>query len=178
MRTSSRVTRVTSPSRTGPGVSASSTSETVRRRGGAGTLPGMAAGDDIEKRVAALEVRLGQVSAEVHAARDDAAAARHLAAARDRDIADLGVKVDANRSAINALGEQTRERFDAVDRRFDAVDRRFDALERKVDDGFRRIDEEFRKVDDGFIEMRGKFDATAAGLDRIVTLLEERGDRR
>jgi hypothetical protein len=171
MRTSSRVTRVTSPSRTGPGVSASSTSETVRRRGGAGTLPGMAAGDDIEKRVAALEVRLGQVSAEVHAARDDAAAARHLAAARDRDIADLGVKVDANRSAINALGEQTRERFDAVDRRFDA-------LERKVDDGFRRIDEEFRKVDDGFIEMRGRFDATAAGLDRIVTLLEERGDRR
>ncbi|OLS99328.1 hypothetical protein BJF90_39600 [Pseudonocardia sp. CNS-004] len=138
----------------------------------------MAAGDDIEKRVAALEVRLGQVSAEVHAARDDAAAARHLAAARDRDIADLGVKVDANRSAINALGEQTRERFDAVDRRFDAVDRRFDALDRKVDDGFRRIDEEFRKVDDGFIEMRGKFDATAAGLDRIVTLLEERGDRR
>jgi hypothetical protein len=131
----------------------------------------MAAGDDIEKRVAALEVRLGQVSAEVHVARDDAAAARHLAAARDRDIADLGVKVDANRSAINALGEQTRERFDAVDRRFDA-------LERKVDDGFRRIDEEFRKVDDGFIEMRGKFDATAAGLDRIVTLLEERGDRR
>jgi hypothetical protein len=171
MRTSSRVTRVTSPSRTGPGVSASSTSETVRRRGGAGTLPGMAAGDDIEKRVAALEVRLGQVSAEVHAARDDAAAARHLAAARDRDIADLGVKVDANRSAFNALGEQTRERFDAVDRRFDA-------LERKVDDGFRRIDEEFRKVDDGFIEMRGRFDATAAGLDRIVTLLEERGDRR
>jgi hypothetical protein len=131
----------------------------------------MAAGDDIEKRVAALEVRLGQVSAEVHAARDDAAAARHLAAARDRDIADLGVKVDANRSAFNALGEQTRERFDAVDRRFDA-------LERKVDDGFRRIDEEFRKVDDGFIEMRGRFDATAAGLDRIVTLLEERGDRR
>jgi len=141
MRTSSRVTRVTSPSRTGPGVSASSTSGTVRRRGGAGTLPGTAAGDDIEKR----------------AARDDAAAARHLAAARDRDIADLGVEVDSNRSAINALGEQTRERFDAVDRRFDALE---------------------RKVDDGFIEMRGKFDATAAGLDRIVTLLEERGDRR
>lgn len=36
----------------------------------------------------------------------DAAAARHLAAARDRDLAD-GVKVDDNRSAISALGEQT-----------------------------------------------------------------------
>jgi hypothetical protein len=152
-------------------------------RGGAGTLPGMPAPDEIEKRVAALEARMGQVSADVQVARDDAAAARHLAAARDRDIADLAVKVDANRSAINALGEQTWERFDAVDRRFEAVDRRFDvlegrfdALERKVDDGFRRIDEEFRKVDNGFIEMRAKFDMTAAGLERIANLIEQRGE--
>lgn len=149
----------------------------------------MPAPDDIESRVAALEVRLGQVSADVQVARDDAAAARHLAAARDRDLADLAVKVDANRSAVNALGEQTRERFDAIDRRFEAVDGRFeavdrrfdvlegrfDALERKVDDGFARIDEEFRKVDNGFIEMRGKFDMTAAGLERIAALLEDRG---
>jgi hypothetical protein len=135
----------------------------------------MPAPDDIEARVAALEVRLGQVSADVRVAREDAASARHLAAARDRDNADLAVKVDANRSAINALGEQTRERFDAVDRRFDA-------LERKVDDGFRRIDEEFRKVDNGFIEMRGKFDMTAAGQAQIVamlnTIIEQRGDDR
>lgn len=138
----------------------------------------MPAPDDIESRVAALEVRLGQVSADVQVARDDAAAARHLAAARDRDLADLAVKVDANRSAINALGEQTRERFDAVDRRFEAVDRRFEALERKVDDGFRRMDEGFRKVDNGFIEMRGKFDMTAAGLERIAALSRSGATRR
>lgn len=46
----------------------------------------------------------------------------------DRDVtklaAELAVKVDANRAAINALGEQTRERFDA--------------LERKVNTGFRQ----------------------------------------
>jgi hypothetical protein len=135
----------------------------------------MAAPDDIEARVAALEARLGQVTADVQIAREDAAAARHLAAARDRDIADLAVKVDANRSAINALGEQTRERFDAVDRRFEV-------LERKVDDGFRRIDEEFRKVDAGFIEMRGKFDMAAAGQQQIVAMLnriiEQQGDDR
>lgn len=149
--------------------------------------------------MAALESRMGRVSADVQAVREDAAAVRHLAAARDRDIADLEVKVDANRSAINALGAQTRERFDAVDRRFEAVDRRFDALERKVDDGFRRmderfarvdenfarvddafrrIDEEFRKVDNGFLEMRAKFDMTAAGMERIANLLEQRGDNR
>jgi hypothetical protein len=138
--------------------------------------------DDIEARVAALETRIGRVAADAQIAREDAAAARHLTAARDRDLADLTVKVDANRSAINALGQQTRERFDAVDRRFeavdrrfDAMDRRFDALEQKVDDGFRRIDEEFRKVDNGFIEMRGKFDMTAAWLQQIVGLLEQRG---
>jgi predicted nucleic acid-binding Zn-ribbon protein len=141
--------------------------------------------DDIEARVAALETRIGRVAADAQIAREDAAAARHLAAARDRDLADLTVKVDAKRSAINALGQQTRERFDAVDRRFEAVDRRFDvlegrfdALERKVDDGFRRIDEEFRKVDNGFIEMRSKFDMTAAGLERIATMLEQRGEDR
>jgi hypothetical protein len=143
----------------------------------------MPAPDDIEARVAALEARMGQVATDAQVARQDAAAARHLAVARDRDIADLAVKVDANRSAINALGEQTRERFDAVDRRFeavdrrfDAVDRRFDALEHKVDDGFRRIDEEFRKVDAGFLEMRAKFDMTAAGLERIANMIEQRGE--
>jgi hypothetical protein len=117
----------------------------------------MAAPDDIEARVAALEARIGQVAADAQVARQDAAAARHLAAARDRDIADLAVKVDANRSAINALGEQTGERFDAVDRRFDALE---------------------RKMDNGFVEMRGKFDMTAAGLERIAGLLEQRGDDR
>jgi hypothetical protein len=121
----------------------------------------------LEARVAALEAQVVALAADTRAAREDATAARHLAAARDRDMADLMVKVDANRSAINALGEQTRAQFDAVDRRFDAVDRRFEALE--------------RKVDDGFIEMRGKFDATAAGLDRITgmldTLISQQGDQ-
>ena len=41
----------------------------------------------------------------------DAVAARHLAAARDRDLADLGIKVDASRTAINALAVQTAAGF-------------------------------------------------------------------
>lgn len=51
----------------------------------------------------------------------DAAAARHLAAARDRDLADLGIKVDANRSAINALGEQTASGFAEMRGKLDAA---------------------------------------------------------
>lgn len=49
----------------------------------------------------------------------DAAAARHLAAARDRDLADLGIKVDANRQAINALSVQTASGFAEMRGRFD-----------------------------------------------------------
>jgi len=91
---------------------------------------------DVESRLAALEARMEEVAA-------DAAAARHLAAARDRDLADLGIKVDANRSAINALGVQTASRFD-------------------------QLENEMRT---GFTEMRGKLDQTAAGQQQIVELL-------
>jgi len=101
--------------------------------------------------VARLELRLEEVAA-------DATAARHLAAARDRDLADLAVKVDANRTVINALGEQTRARFDQVDARFDQVDARFDRLE--------------QRVDSGFAEIRGRLDATASGLEHITGLLD------
>jgi hypothetical protein len=112
---------------------------------------------DLEPRVSALEARMAEVAA-------DAAAARHLAAARDRDLADLTLKVDANRRVISALGEQTRARFDTVDRRFDAMDRRFDAVDR-------RINAFEEKVDSGFAEMRAGFDAVAAGFEHIGGML-------
>jgi len=91
---------------------------------------------DFEARLAALEARVEEVAG-------DAAAARHLAAARDRDLADLGVKVDANRSAINALGEQTAARLARLE----------------------------QQMDNGFTEMRGKLDQAAAGQQQIVDLL-------
>lgn len=64
----------------------------------------------VEARLAALEARMEEVAA-------DAAAARHLASAGDRDLADLAV-----RRAISALGVHTAGRFDG--------------LEHKVDTGF------------------------------------------
>jgi hypothetical protein len=97
---------------------------------------------DVEARLAALEARMEEVAA-------DAAAARHLAAARDRDLADLGIKVDANRAAINALGVQSAARFDRLEQHVDA----------------------------GFAEMRGKLDQTAAGMAQIVELLTRREDQ-
>lgn len=83
------------------------------------------------------------VAADTAAARRDAAAARYLAAAHDRDLADLGVKVDANRRAINTLGEQTAARFD-------------------------QLGNEMRS---GFTGVRASLDLTAAGHEQIVGLL-------
>lgn len=86
--------------------------------------PRVAQPSDVEARLAALEARMDVVAA-LEARMDivaaDAAAARHLAAARDRDLADLGVKVDANRAAINALGEQTAAGFAEMRGRLDAA---------------------------------------------------------
>ena len=101
---------------------------------------------DVEARLTALEARVEEVAA-------DAAAARHLAAARDRDLADLadlGVKVDANRVAVNALGVQTAARFDRVEGRLGALE---------------------NEVRTGFADMRAKFDQTAAGHERIADLI-------
>jgi outer membrane murein-binding lipoprotein Lpp len=109
---------------------------------------------DHETRIARLEVRMEEVAA-------DAAAARHLAAANDRDYADLTVKVDAHRRAINALGEQTRARFDRLETRVDG-------LEAEMRAGH----DELRAV------MRHGFDQTAAGFARIAALIEARDDDR
>ncbi len=69
------------------------------------------------------------------------------------------VKVDANRRAINALGVQTADRFDRLERRFDGLE---------------------HKVDTGFAQVRGRLDQTAAGHQQIVDLLTtliDRGDQ-
>jgi hypothetical protein len=98
----------------------------------------------IESRLDNVELGLGEINTRLENVANDAAAARYLAAAHDRDLADVGVKVDANRRAINALGEQTAARFDALE----------------------------NKVDTGFAEMRAKLDVTAAGHEQIVRLLD------
>ena len=121
---------------------------------------------DTERRLTRLEARVEDVAAEASAARQDAIAARHLATAHDRDLADLGVKVDANRRAINALGVQTAARFDRVDERFDR-------LEAEMRAGF-------AETGRGFAEMRGRLDGAAAGYQHIVELLNTllRDDQR
>jgi len=146
---------------------------------------------DFENRLAAAEARIEEVAA-------DATAARHLAAAGDRDLADLTMRVvdnqratEANRYAINMLGVQTAERFQhleakmdsgfrQVDDRFRQVDDRFRQVDdhfRQVDANFRQVDANFRQVDANFDEVRSKLSETAAGLALIVELLSPGGEQ-
>ena len=80
--------------------------------------------------MAALETQLRALADRMRHSEQDAAAARVLAGGADRDVTDLGVKVDANRKAINALGEQTAARFDRLEQR---VDNRFAEIRGKLD---------------------------------------------
>jgi hypothetical protein len=101
----------------------------------------------------------------VRASEQDAAAARVLAGAADRDVTEfMGELRDFRRATVgsfNALREEMNERFAHVEQRF------------------ARVEERFSRVDDSFIEMRGKLDGAAAGQQRIVELIERLiADRR
>lgn len=110
----------------------------------------MAAPEDLESRVAALESQVRELVERVHSSEQDAAAARVLAGGADRDVVEV-------REQIRDFRGATTSSFNAM--REDLVD-----LRRAMNDGFAR-------VDDGFTEMRGKLDGTAAGQQQIVALL-------
>ena len=84
-----------------------------------------------------------QVNQDMHHVRQDAAAARVLAGGADRDVTEIRAEIRDFRQATTATFNAMRENL---------TDLR-------------------RKVDTGFAEMQSKFDATAAGQQQIVTLL-------
>jgi hypothetical protein len=137
----------------------------------------MAQPDDLEARVTALEGEVHELSDQVRASRADAAAARVLAGGADRDGTEIRSEIRDFRQATTASFNALRE--DQIDLRrqmtagFARVDERF----AKVNENFGRVDENFAKVDLGFIEMRGKFDAAAAGQQEIANLLTRLIDR-
>jgi uncharacterized coiled-coil protein SlyX len=108
-----------------------------------GTLFRMPAPNELEARVAALETQVAELAEQVRTSKQDAAAARVLAGGADRDVTEI-------RGEIRDLRQATTSSFNAM--RDDLRDLR-------------------RNTADGFTEMRGKLDATAAGQQQIVALL-------
>ena len=107
--------------------------------------------ENLEPRVSALENQVRELTGRVQASAHDAAAARVLAGAADRDVSEFRGELRDFRSATTASFNALRQDF--VDLRQDFA-------------GLRD------HVDQGFTEMRGKFDAAAAGQQQIVDLIQ------
>ena len=107
---------------------------------------------------------LSEISRRLHAAEQGAAAARVLAGAADRDVTEIRAEIRDSRNPTTASFNALRQDF--VDLR-GHVDRRFE-----------QVDRGFEQVDRGFAEMRGKLDATAAGQQRIVELIQSLIDQQ
>ena len=112
---------------------------------------------DLEPRVEALENQGRDLTAKVQVTQQDAAAARVLAGAADRDVSEIRGELRDFRSATTASFNALRQDF--VDLRQDFTDLR------------EHVDRKFEQVDQGFMEMRGRFDAAAAGQQQIVDML-------
>ena len=107
--------------------------------------------DGLEARVEALETHVRELDRRVRASEQDAAAARVLAGAADRDVTEFRGELRDFRQATVAS---------------------FNALREDVTDLRAEMNERFAQVDDGFIEMRGKLDTAAAGQQQIVDILQ------
>ncbi len=100
---------------------------------------------------------LSDIRRRLRAVEQAAAAARVLAGAADRDVSEIRAEIRDFRSATTAS---------------------FNALRKDFVDLRSHVDRRFGQVDRGFAEMRGKLDATAAGQQRIVELIESLIDQQ
>ncbi len=100
---------------------------------------------------------LSDIRRRLRATEQDAAAARVLAGAADRDVSEIRAEIRDFRQATTGSLNALREDF--VDLRQDLSDLRDD-------------------VGRGFVEMRGKLDATTAGQQRIAELIESLIDQQ
>lgn len=113
-------------------------------------------GGELEPRVSALEGEIRDIRARLRMTEQDAAAARILAGAADRDVGEI-------RSELRDFRQATVRSFNAM--REDMND-----LRAEMRSGF----DEMRS---GFGEMRSKFDLTAAGQRHILGILQTLIDR-
>lgn len=127
--------------------------------------------ENIAERVSALESQVGDLNRRVRSSEQDARAARVLAGAADRDVADLGGEVRGLRGEVTELrGEIHDFRGEFTDFRRATVSS-FNALRADMND-------RFKLVDNGFSEMRAKFDLAAAGQQQIAGLIQGLIDAR
>jgi predicted nucleic acid-binding Zn-ribbon protein len=133
---------------------------------------------DLEPRVTALETTVQTLGDRVRTTEHDAATALLLAGGAQRDILQTRDELKSFREQNNRLHNATRQ--DVNDLRGEVTDLRGEVtdLRQTVEKGFAEIDQKFAQVNQGFAEVgkgfanvRGRLDATAAGQEQIVVLL-------
>ena len=134
----------------------------------------MATDDDLEPRVSALENEVRDLRGRIQGSEQDAAAARILAGAADRDVSEFRTEMRGLRGEMSELRDEMRDFRNATTASFNAQRQDFVDLRQDFVDLRNHVDE-------GFTEMRGKFDGTAAGLQQITrmlqTVIEDRPER-
>jgi hypothetical protein len=120
---------------------------------------------DLESRVTALEHQVRDLTGRVQGSEQDAAAARILAGAADRDVSEFRGDLREFRRATAASFNAMREDFADLRSKFGVVQSDVGSLRSE----FGTLQGQF---DRGFTEMRGRFDAAAAGQREIVDLLQ------
>jgi hypothetical protein len=114
--------------------------------------------DSLGARVAALESQVRDLAERVRASEQDAAAARVLAGAADRDVSEFRDELRDFRRATVSSFNAMREDFTTMRTDMNSIREYMYAMR--------------EDMDNGFIEMRNKFDVAAAGQQRIVELLQ------
>jgi predicted nucleic acid-binding Zn-ribbon protein len=124
----------------------------------------MAQSPDHEARITSLEIDVSGLRAEL---RDFREHNTRLHNATRQDIRDLRQDVTDTRQDVTDLRQDVTDlRQDVTDLRQDVTDLRQDVTDLRQDHTNLRS-----QVEAGFMEMRAKFDATAAGMQQIVGML-------
>jgi chromosome segregation ATPase len=132
-----------------------------------------------DDRVPKLEAEVHRLNDRVRSTEQDAAAARILAGAADRDVSELSSDVRAIRGEVTELRDDLGNlRGDLGNLRSDVTDFRkattlsFNAMRQDFVDLRQEMNTRFEQVDAGFTEMRGRLDGAAAGQAHIAGLLQ------
>ncbi|HEU0191188.1 MAG TPA: hypothetical protein VFR17_07950 [Mycobacterium sp.] len=128
--------------------------------------------DEPDPRVDALEAQVHKLTDRVRASEQDVAAARILAGAADRDVDEFRGELRGIRGEMHDIRGEVHDIRGEMRGFRRATTASFNALRADMTDLRGEFTDLRTHVDNGFTEMRGKFDATAAGQQHIVDLLE------
>ncbi|WP_189053586.1 hypothetical protein [Longimycelium tulufanense] len=145
--------------------------------------------DDLKVRMATIEEQVATLANQVQANRADAAAARVLAGAADRDVSEFRAILRNHTQVLNAMNERVgivedkvdglrgefTSRMDQLDGRIDRLDGHMGQLDGRIDQLDGHMGQLDGRIDRLEAEHGRKLDDHGQKLDEILNLLRSRG---